>query len=74
MLSFHGRATLVVALLCLLHAGFDTFSFDIQDARLPLVTIVGGAQQTFSISAGINIQTAIDLASVCPGEWRGSKA
>ncbi|PRW57206.1 receptor for egg jelly precursor [Chlorella sorokiniana] len=41
---------------------------------LPQLAILGGAAQTFSVSAGIRVQTAIELASVCTGmkvtyEW-----
>lgn len=41
---------------------------------LPQLAIVGGAAQTFAVSAGIRVQTAIELASVCSGmkvtyEW-----
>lgn len=53
----------------MLFAGIATFSFDKEAETLPVVTVVGGAQQAFSISAGINIQTAIDLTSVCPGKF-----
>lgn len=34
---------------------------------LPQLAIVGGAAQTFSVSSGIRVQTAIELASVCSG-------
>lgn len=34
------------------------------------VAIVGGAQQTFSVAAGIRISTAIELSTVCPGGWQ----
>lgn len=36
---------------------------------LPQLAIVGGAAQTFAVSAGIRVQTAIELASVCSGAW-----
>ena len=35
---------------------------------LPLVAPIGGTKQTFSVATGIRVQTAIDLASVCPGK------
>ena len=34
---------------------------------LPAVAIVGGSDQEFSVASGIRVQTAIDLATVCPG-------
>lgn len=49
-------------------SGKVSLSFSKEAAALPLVTIVGGPQQTFSLGAGINIQTQIDVLSVCPGK------
>jgi len=45
-----------------------TLTFTSQAAALPVVAVVGGAQQTFAVAAGIRVQTAIDLSSVCPGK------
>lgn len=40
---------------------------------LPQLAIVGGGAQTFSVSAGIRVQTAIELASVCSGGLGGCR-
>ncbi|KAL4419691.1 hypothetical protein ABPG75_006789 [Micractinium tetrahymenae] len=45
-----------------------SLSFEKEAAALPLVTIIGGPQQTFSLGAGINVQTQIYTSSVCPGK------
>lgn len=49
-------------------AGSASLSFTKEAAALPLVTLIGGPQQTFSLGAGINVQTQIDVSSVCPGK------
>ncbi|KAL4452032.1 hypothetical protein ABPG75_007694 [Micractinium tetrahymenae] len=45
-----------------------SFSFTKETAALPVVAVVGGPQQTFSVASGIRVQTAIDLSSVCSGK------
>lgn len=35
---------------------------------MPAVIVLGGPQQIFRLASGINVQTSIDLASVCAGE------
>lgn len=52
---------------CSLSAGSASLSLTKEAAALPVVTIVGGPQQAFSLGAGINVQTQIDVSSVCPG-------
>ena len=44
-----------------------TWSFTKAAAALPLVQLVGGAQQSFTISQGIAVPAQIFLASVCAG-------
>ncbi|KAK9833282.1 hypothetical protein WJX81_002494 [Elliptochloris bilobata] len=44
-----------------------TWTFTKAAAALPLVQLVGGAQQSFTISQGIKVPVQIFLQSVCPG-------
>lgn len=44
-----------------------TWSFTKAAAALPLVQLVGGAQQGFTISQGISVPVQIFLQSVCAG-------
>lgn len=53
-------------------AGTAQLSFTKEAAALPQVALLGGSEQTFAISAGIRVQTSIELGTVCPGaRWRG---
>ena len=45
----------------------NTWSFTKAAAALPLVQLVGGTQQTFTISQGISVPVQIFLQSVCAG-------
>lgn len=49
-------------------AGNTTFTFKKEEAKLPIVSVVGGSSQTFLLALGKTVQTSIDLSSVCPGE------
>ena len=49
-------------------AASTTFAFGKVATALPQLAVVGGASQEFSVSAGIRVQTAIDLGTVCPGK------
>lgn len=49
-------------------AAAATLAFDKVATALPQLAIVGGPSQAFSVSAGIRVQTAIDLGTVCPGK------
>ena len=44
-----------------------TWAFTKAAAALPLVQLVGGAQQSFTISQGISVPAQIFLQSVCAG-------
>ena len=44
-----------------------TWSFTKAAAALPLVQLVGGVQQSFTISQGISVPVQIFLQSVCAG-------
>ena len=49
-------------------AASTDFVFTKSAAVLPVVAVIGGGDQEFSVSSGIRVQTAIDLATVCSGE------
>lgn len=44
-----------------------TWTFTKAATALPLVQLVGGSQQDFTISQGISVPAQIFLQSVCPG-------
>lgn len=44
-----------------------TFTVSKEAEPLPAVTVVGGRAQTFLLANGISVQSAIGLASICPG-------
>lgn len=46
------------------------FAFEKVASVLPVVAVIGGSEQEFSVASGIRVQTAIDLSTVCPG-WEG---